>query len=57
MPKVHRTPIGPGRPVEHSCRDERGRVSRGVARSNSLCRKCNTWLVYVRTAPASRRRS
>jgi hypothetical protein len=57
MPKVHRTSIGPGKPVEHDCRDERGRAIRGVARSNALCRNCNTWLVYVRTAETTRRRS
>ena len=53
MPKVLRTPVPPGRPVEHDCLDRRGRPVRATGRSGELCRSCNTWLVYVRSAPAT----
>ena len=48
MSRVLRTTISPGEPVEHECRDARGNRIRGTARSNDLCTKCNTQLVYQR---------
>lgn len=48
MARVIRTPVAPGSPVVHDCRDERGRKVRGTGRSGQRCQKCNTWLVYVR---------
>lgn len=56
MPKIHRTPIAPGKPVEHDCRDTRERRIRAAGRSGELCRVCNTWLVHVREAATALRR-
>ena len=49
MARVLRTDIRPGLPVKHACRDERGQRVEGEAPNNSLCPKCDTQLVYVRT--------
>jgi hypothetical protein len=54
MARIVRTPVAPGRPVEHDCRDERGAPKRGIARSNQRCTRCNTWFVYVRNANAAK---
>lgn len=47
MPKVLRTNIPPMKKVLHNCLDKRGRRVQGYAPSNTLCRPCNTQIVYV----------
>lgn len=31
----------------HKCRDKRGKKVMGTAPSNTLCRKCDTQIVYI----------
>jgi len=47
MPRVLRTSVRPFRKVLHSCRDARGRRVERLGTVNTLCRHCNTQIVYV----------
>ena len=47
MPRVLRTPIAPFREVMHECRDDRGQRVMRPGLSNTLCRNCNTQIVYT----------
>lgn len=47
MPRVLRTKIRPFLPVVHECRDEQGNRVEKTALSNTLCRQCDTQIVYV----------
>jgi len=54
MPKVLRTSVRPYLPVTHECRDARGARVQAEALSNTLCRQCDTQIVYVwSNAPAN----
>jgi hypothetical protein len=47
MPKVLRTSVRPFQKVLHDCRDKQGQRVQRYAPSNTLCRFCNTQIVYV----------
>lgn len=45
--RVVRTNIAPFKPVKHACRDRQGNRVVAMGASSTLCRKCNTQIVYV----------
>lgn len=47
MPRVLRTRKRPLTQVIHLCRDDQGRRVMRYGLSNTLCRQCNTQIVYV----------
>lgn len=47
MPRVLRTSIRPGKLVIHECKDKRGRRRVKASKCNTLCRACDTQIVYV----------
>jgi hypothetical protein len=47
MARVLRTSVRPFLKVLHECRDSRGRRVKRHGLSNTICRQCNTQIVYV----------
>jgi len=47
MSRVLRTRIRPFRAVVHDCRDSQGNRVKRAALSNTRCRHCNTYIVYI----------
>jgi hypothetical protein len=47
MPRILRTNMPPFSEVMHECRDERGNRVQRPGLSNTLCRHCDTQIVYI----------